>query len=146
MALCNWTKQDTHFTRPPRTATDFLPLLSGWVLFFSGRPVGISHSRLEAVRISQNRTRKNRHATGWFDRTLCTKLNGERVWYSILVFIFGLCGGIATTPPRRPLSRILGRYGYVVGLSGKGRDRANVGLTWGWKEAAPSQAPRGAER
>ena len=29
------------------------------------------------VRISQNRTRKSRHATVWFDRTLCTKLYGQ---------------------------------------------------------------------
>ena len=42
--------------------------------------------------IRPNRTQKNSHATVWFDRTLCIKLNRERVWYSLLVLIFGLYG------------------------------------------------------
>ena len=62
-----------------------------------------------------------------------------------LVLIFGLCGGIAMSPPRRPLSRALGRYGHVVGLAGKACDRANVGLTWGWNTRHPIKAPHGAE-
>ena len=42
--------------------------------------------------ISQNRTQKNRHATVWFDQTLCTKLLLGKVWYSLLVSLFGLYG------------------------------------------------------
>ena len=63
-----------------------------------------------------------------------------------LVLTFGLCGGIAMSPPRRPLSRALGRYGHVVGLAGKACDRANVGLTWGWNTRHPFKAPHRAER
>ena len=37
---------------------------------------------------------------------------------------------IATSPLRRLLSRALAWDGHVVGLGGKGRDRANVGGTW----------------
>ena len=96
--------------------------------------------------IRPNRTQKNSHATVWFDRTLCIKLILGKVWYSLLVLILGLCRGIATSPPRRYLSRVLGRYGHMVGLNGKARDRANVGLTWGWKTRHPIKVPHGAER
>ena len=98
----NRTKQDTHFTRPPRTATDNLPLLSGRVLFFSGRPVRIRHRRLEPERIRPNRTQKSRHATVWFDQTVYTKLNGKRVLSALLVSQFSLYGGIATSSSCRP--------------------------------------------
>ena len=37
---------------------------------------------------------------------------------------------IATSHPRRALSRALGWDCRMVGLAGKARDRANVGLTW----------------
>jgi len=55
-------------------------------------------------------------------------------------------GGIAYLALRRPLSQALGRYGHVIGLGGKARDRANVGLTWGGKTRHPIKAPHGAER
>ena len=58
---------------------------------------------------------------------------------------FGLCQVIATSPPRWPLSRVLGRYGHVGELDGKARDRANVGLTWGWNTRHPIKVPHGAE-
>ena len=50
-----------------------------------------------------------------------------------------------TWPHVGPLSWALGRYGHVVGLAGKGRDRANVGLTWSWKMRHPIKVPHGAE-
>ena len=62
---------------------------------------------------------------------------GTRIWYSFLIST-----GVS---PRRPLSRALGRHGHVVGLGGKARDRANVGLTWGGKRRHPIKAPHGAE-
>ena len=46
---------------------------------------------------------------------------------------------IATSPLRRPLSRALGGNGHVVGLAGKARDWANVGLTWAGKCDTPSK-------
>ena len=49
------------------------------------------------------------------------------------------------SPPRQPLSRARRWDGHVVGLGGKARDRANVGLTWGWKTRHPIKAPHGAE-
>ena len=79
------------------------------------------------VRTSQNRTPKNRHATVWFDRTLCTKLIREKVWYSLLVLLFGLYENIAMSPARRPLSRARSWNRHMVALGGKARDRANVG-------------------
>lgn len=48
-------------------------------------------------------------------------------------------------PPRRALSRVLGGDGHVVGLAGKGRDRANVGLTRGWNTRHSIKAPYGEE-
>ena len=63
-----------------------------------------------------------------------------------LVLIFGLCGVVAMSPPRRALSQALGRYGHVVGLAGKARDRANAGLTWEGERRHPIKAPHGAER
>ena len=56
-----------------------------------------------------------------------------------LVLIFGLCGSVAMSPPRRPLSRVLGRDGHVVGLGGKGRDRGQRGAHVEWKKATPHQ-------
>ena len=48
-------------------------------------------------------------------------------------------------PPRRALSRALGGNGHVVGLAGKARDWANVGLTWSWMMRHPIKVPHGAE-
>ena len=56
-----------------------------------------------------------------------------------LVLTFGLCGGVTMSPPRRALSRALGGNGHVVGLAGKARDWANVGLTWAGKCDTPSK-------
>jgi len=53
---------------------------------------------------------------------------------------------IATSPLRRPLSRALAWDGHVVGLGGKGRDRANVGGTWGWNTRHPIKVPHRAEK
>ena len=139
MALCNRTKPDTHFTRPPRTATDFLPVLSGRVLFFFGRPVRISHRRLEAVRIGQNRTQKNRHATVWFDQTLCTKPIREKVWYSLLVSLFGLYRGIAMSPHVGPVAGFW--LGWPRGRSGRERPRQGErGAYVGLEYATPHQS------
>ena len=56
-----------------------------------------------------------------------------------LVLIFGLCGVVAMSPQRRPLSRARRRYGRMVALGGKARDRANVGLTYTGKCDTPSK-------
>ena len=62
-----------------------------------------------------------------------------------LVLIFGLCVGVATSPPRRPLSRAWRWDGHVFDLARKARDRANVGLTRGWNTRHPIKVPHGAE-
>ena len=59
---------------------------------------------------------------------------------------FGLCQVIATSPPRWPLSRALGRDGHVLGLDGKARDKANVGRTWGLNRRHPIKVPHDVER
>ena len=63
------------------------------------------------------------------DRLVRPDLMYQTLGKMSLVLIFGLCGGVAMSPPRRPLSRVLGGNGHVVVLDQKARDRANVGLT-----------------
>ena len=104
---------------------------------FRDRSVGLQQMILEPTGDVEGREPTGRialysmDATVWFDRTLCIKLILGKVWYSLLVLIFGLCGGIASFPHVGPCRGLLvGMAARVAGLAGKARDRANVGLTW----------------
>ena len=57
-----------------------------------------------------------------------------------LVLIFGLCGGIAISPPRRALSQALGRYGHVVGLGRESLRQGKRGAHVGLEDATPHQS------
>ena len=57
-----------------------------------------------------------------------------------LPLIFGLCEGIATSPPRRALSQALGRYGHVVGLGRESLRQGKRGAHVGLEDATPHQS------
>ena len=87
--------------------------------------------------IRPNRTQKNSHATVWFDRTLCIKLILGKVWYSLLVLIFGLCRGIATFPLVGPCRG----HGTGMGTWSFRADKPATGQTWGSRGAERRDTP-----